>query len=320
MMKKGAAALTATAVIMSAAMSFSASADTSSVSIITSADEHEWIIGQEDIPVIAEDILAGGDNYDIHITLSREYNDSMVIYFTFKAGDQSFELMYILMQAEQEMDIPLKDIINALNDRYPEVRIPYAELDSIVMTDTGGLIEDISLCNTAAQDDIPGFAVTEEGRRYELASPSAVLMDASATAGGNVGIEVRFGSPLDNGFDLRFVFVMNDGSRKTVRAYSTRSLSESGVLVNVRGLIWESGVDVQETASLTVIDKGDKDISSVRFGTGSDEMAEIRFSNTSAFAGDEDESENPGTGAGLAGTAVFSVLSGITAFLTGKRK
>ena len=86
---------------------------------ITQTGESEWTITEEGVGYIKEDIEAGGGLYELNVTLFEDYSDSMVLEFNFSVGDKSYELPFIMMKAEKEMHIPVIDIINALNDRYP---------------------------------------------------------------------------------------------------------------------------------------------------------------------------------------------------------
>lgn len=303
-----------------------------SLSDTAKTDENEWTIDSDSVKKIITDLAVGGDLYDLHVTLKEDYHDSMHLFIKFHTEDKTYELMYIMMKAEPDMHLQVKDIVTALADQYPDEKIPLDKITYITVSDPAGLVDDILLCDDSGDDEAEDtesdysdntaeadtfFAETEEGRRFDLVSPD-ILMDANGTAGGNVGMKISFEDALDSGFDLRFIFISNDGEKKTVKAYSTKSLSKSGVIVNVRALVAESGMDFMDIAGFTVLNKGDKDITSIDFGMGSDEFAEIRFADSSVDGASEDA--NPATGVGIASSALLAAVSGAAALLTRKRR
>lgn len=319
MKKRVIAAVAASALIASAAMTaaVSASADTE----ITESGKGEWTIGKEGLAMITEDILTDGVLYDLHIELNEEYYDSMTLFLQFHTDEKTYELMYIMMMAEPDMYIPVDEIVNALFDRYPDEDIPFEKITSVTVSDAVGLVKNISFFYEPVEDtdaEFTYFSETEKGRRFELGSAAAMLMDAGGTAGGGVGIKISFEDALDSGFDVRFVFGSDSGEKKTVKAYSTKSLSKSGIIVNVCGLVAESGMNIDDITSFTVVNKGDKDIGSIDFGMGSDEYTEIRFRDSSVDGASEDA--NPATGVGFASSALIAAVSGTAALLTRKRR
>ena len=149
MKKRTLTAMIMSAMIAASAMSVSVSAQANIrdyimsppyMMAITQTGESEWTITEEGVGYIKEDIEAGGGLYELNVTLFEDYSDSMVLEFNFSVGDKSYELPFIMMKAEKEMHIPVIDIINALNDRYPKETIDYDDLTSVTVTDGAGLV------------------------------------------------------------------------------------------------------------------------------------------------------------------------------------
>ena len=107
---------------------------------IAGGQNGEWEITSDGIDVFAGKTFDYISDCKLHIGLSKDYNDSMTLGFKFVCGEKTYEINYIMMKAEKHMDIPVTEIVNALNDQYPDETIPYDKFESGVITDSAGLI------------------------------------------------------------------------------------------------------------------------------------------------------------------------------------
>lgn len=169
------------------------------------------------------------------------------------------------------------------------------------------------------------FELADESELYRewmLPDPAAQLMDASGTAGGNVGLTINYVFPLDKGFDVSFKFKTSDGKKKTYRINSDKALNTDTIYIRVRDLLEAAGVNADDVTELTIRNNMDTDIVWIDFTTGSHEYAEIVPKGISRTASVEAETEtNPATGSeGFAALAAVSGVSALAALAFRKRK
>ena len=169
------------------------------------------------------------------------------------------------------------------------------------------------------------FELADESELYRewmLPDPAAQLMDASGTAGGNVGLTINYVFPLDKGFDVSFKFKTSDGKKKTYRINSDKALNTDTIYIRVRDLLEAAGVKADDVTELTIRNNMDTDIVWIDFTTGSHEYAEIVPKGVVHPAEVSGETEtNPATGVdGMAALAAVSGISALAALLSRKRK
>ncbi len=226
MKKKLIASMTASVLIAASAMTQTALAGTnirdlfmnpSYQSVIMPSAENEWTIDEEGVAMIDEDLAADGGIYSFRIALKEDYNDSMGLYFSFRAGEKSYDVLYLLMLAEQEMYIPVKNVVEALIDRYPDEEIPYKSIDSIVVSDPAGLVDSVSFVRVP--DEFPELAGSvllsyseDENGEYTVEN-SYYIFDKDGGSGRTMDTEMGIGLPFmyeQNGGDIMFHFASAD--------------------------------------------------------------------------------------------------------------
>ena len=248
------------------------------------------------------DAAANGAN--LHIELKEPPEGTMTLNMEFKFNDRYRELMYILMMPEQVMDIPLSDIVTALNERYPDETLDYGALKMVTIYDKVLNIDDIYIEDN--YDPAAPEFITEENI-WKLSDSGMTLADANGVAGGNVGLVMEFDSVLENGYYIEFVFTLDDGTTETVTESGSEALSTSTLFVKVRDLLKKAGVDVMSVTDFEVVNMSDQNLVSVNIST--------------MPGGDEDSSPaetNPATGTGLAVCAMLA--SGALCAISRKRK
>lgn len=162
----------------------------------------------------------------------------------------------------------------------------------------------------------------EAFRDWPMPDPANTLMDASGTAGGNVGITINYLFPLDKGFDVSFKFKTSDGKKKTYRINSDKALNTDTIYIRVRDLLRAAGVNADDITEFVVHNNMDTEIVWVDLTTGSQEYAEIvPKGSIRPDGGPEDPEANPATGTdGIAALAAVSGISALAALLSRKRK
>lgn len=161
------------------------------------------------------------------------------------------------------------------------------------------------------------FINTDTG--WELQDAASKIPDANGTAGGNVGIAIKFDTPLDNGFDLTFKLVTDDDSQKNVAVVYSGSINDDTLFVKIRDLLAQAGVGADNVATLTVVNNGGNAINSIDLGTGDAAYTDIIFEATNA-AVDSANDSNPNTGVGIEFAALGAVIAGTAAAISYRKR
>lgn len=259
--------------------------------------------------------LDGTGEEALHIELTKPYNDSMVLGMILRTANSTYRVDYILMKAEQTMEIPVKDIRNAFDDRYPDEIIPYGEVISFQIMDAVGMLKEVYLTDTDIEPVEEDTFFITNGSEWELTNAADTIMNANATAGGNVGFVIYYGTALNDGFALEFVFTGSDGIKKSLKASYSEPLPDKAVFVKVRDLLEAADVSPQDIGGFSIVNGGDAPIEWITTGMDIPDSADITFPEADVSAGND---INPGTGAGLAVAAMLA--SGALCAVFRKRK
>ncbi len=158
-------AIIASALIASAALPATVYADSGIVGLltdsplsyaITGGENGEWEITSEGVDVFAGKEFDNISDCKLHIELTEDYNESMVLGFKFFAGKKEYELNYIMMMAQQHMAIAVEAIVYALRDQHPDEEIPFDSSESGIMYDGGGLIGEMYMTGTFGVPSLSG--------------------------------------------------------------------------------------------------------------------------------------------------------------------
>lgn len=186
--------------------------------------------------------------------------------------------------------------------------------------DTPSAVTDSSFSDSS-EDQEDGDTVEEDSYftspdriEWNLGDAGNVLMDASATAGGNVGIVINYVMPLENGFDLEFNFILKDGSSRGFASSYTDSINGDTLFIRVREVLERAGVSADDVSDFFIMNNGSGTIYSVDIGTGSSSDVRVSLTNKE----ENPAQTNPATGAVI---PVFTAaIAGAAAFVFRKRR
>lgn len=311
--KKMITAILASALIASAALPTVAYADNEITKLLTDSpvsygilvgDTGEWEITSEGIDAFAGKTFDYISDIVLHIGLKEDYNDSMVIGFRFLAGEKTYEINYILMKAEQHMDIPIMEITNALKDQYPDEEIPFDKIESGVISDGAGLIDELYITGTFDTPSLAGSVwevhTDREGNGEYTTHEAFWVFNSDGKSGRMFDAKMNMGIAFDYeqvGKDL--VLHLGSADDNTPAKFE---ITEDGVFMTVN---YGDEGQFPETMKMYICPGEDPDTFGVTEET-------VKDAENAASA----ENTNPKTGVGIgfsamlaAGAAMLSVIS-----------
>ncbi|MBP5605899.1 MAG: hypothetical protein J6X60_10215, partial [Ruminiclostridium sp.] len=233
---------------------------------------------------------------------------------------KTYEAMYIAMKPEQDMKIPVKDIRQMLDEKYADEEIPYYKFDSGRIIDSQDHISVLEYTESENIDYSAGSAgefIYDGDSAFTLSGAYETLMDANATAGGNVGVAIHLLQPMTEGYNITFTFTDSDGNDIPVVLESDEPNDSETLFVSVRGLIGASDISVTDITKLTITGN---DLSYIEISTGDSGYYEHVFAQNDSSVDADEVSDNPGTGADVAQMLLLTVAAGAAAVIFRKHR